>query len=85
MPGDPVQEMSCRELVELITAYVEGDLPEHERIRFEEHLEICEGCVTYLDQMRQTIGTLGELNEDSIDPMARDELLEAFRGWRGAG
>jgi anti-sigma factor RsiW len=75
-------EMTCRELVEVITEYLEGTLPANDRRRLEEHLEECPGCVSYLDQMRATIATLGRLPEESISPETRVELLEAFRGWR---
>lgn len=75
-------EMTCRELVEVITDYLEGTLPEADRARFDEHLEECPYCVSYLDQMRATIATLGELREESITPEVRDELLQAFRGWK---
>jgi anti-sigma factor RsiW len=75
-------EMTCRELVEVITDYLEGALSDDDRRRFEEHLEDCPYCVNYLDQMRLTIATLGELREDSVSPETRAELLEAFRGWR---
>jgi anti-sigma factor RsiW len=75
-------EMTCRELVEVITDYLEGTLSDEDRRRFEEHLDACPYCVNYLDQMRVTIATLGELREDSISPETRAKLLEAFRGWR---
>jgi anti-sigma factor RsiW len=77
-------EMTCRELVEVITNYIEGTLPEHDRRRFEQHLGECPGCVNYLEQMRATIDALGELREESIPPAAREELLEALRRWRAA-
>ena len=77
------QEMACNELVELVSDYIEGRLPPREVARFDVHLEICEGCRTYVDQMRATIDTLGHLPEESITPQARDTLLEAFRGWKG--
>jgi anti-sigma factor RsiW len=54
-------EITCRELVEIITDYLEGTMPQAERRRFEAHLEGCPYCVTYLGQMRQTIRALGEL------------------------
>jgi anti-sigma factor RsiW len=76
--------MTCRKLVEVITDYIEGTLPGHERRRFERHLGGCPYCVNYLAQMRQTIQALGELPEESIPPQAREELLEAFRRWRAA-
>ncbi|MFN2616014.1 MAG: anti-sigma factor [Thermoleophilaceae bacterium] len=76
--------MSCRELVEAITDYLEGTMGADDRARFEAHLELCPFCVTYLEQMRQTIATVGELREESIAPETRDELLGAFRGWQAA-
>ena len=54
MSGD----MSCRELVELITDYVDGALSAEDRTRFDAHLAICPSCVTYVEQTRQTIATL---------------------------
>jgi anti-sigma factor RsiW len=75
-------ELSCRELVELVTDYVEGALPSDDVRRFEEHLAICEGCVNYVDQLRGTIAVVGSLSEESIDPVARGRLLESFRGWK---
>ena len=74
--------MRCRELVELITDYLEGALPDSERARFERHLAGCDGCQAYLDQMRETIGALGRLPPESLSPEAERKLLDAFRGWR---
>ncbi len=74
--------MTCRELVDVITEYLEGTLADVERARFEEHLGDCRSCATYLDQMRATIAALGELREESVSAEARAELLEAFRGWK---
>jgi anti-sigma factor RsiW len=79
----PPEEMSCRELVDVITEYLEGTMASGDRLRFETHLAECPYCVSYLEQMRDTIETLGELTEDSIGPEVRGELLEAFRSWRG--
>jgi anti-sigma factor RsiW len=75
-------DLPCQELVELVTDYLEDRLPTTERARFEAHLAICSGCRTYLEQMRQTIRSLGRLSQDSIDPEARLRLLAAFRDWR---
>ena len=80
MSGD----MSCIELVEAITDYLEDTMGAEDRAHFDAHLEICPFCVTYLEQMRQTIATVGELDEKSIDPRAREDLLLAFRDWRAA-
>lgn len=77
--------MSCQQLVDAITAYVEGTLPAPDRTRLEAHLRECRHCRSYLEQMRETIAALGTLREQELAPDARAVLLEAFRGWRGAG
>jgi anti-sigma factor RsiW len=77
-------EMTCRELVELVTDYFEGRLPKDDRVRFEAHLGECGHCVEYVAQMRRTIDVLGELSAEAIDPAREAELLAAFRGWRRA-
>jgi anti-sigma factor RsiW len=78
-------DLTCAELVELVTDYVEDALPLHERRRFEEHLAACGGCSIYLEQMQTTIAAAGCLREEELDPRARDELLAAFRGWNSPG
>jgi len=72
----------CREMVELVTDYLEGALSWRERRRFERHIAGCDGCRAYLEQMRQTLRVLGRLDEETISPEARDALLHAFRDWR---
>jgi len=79
-----IPEMSCNELVEVITEYLEGTLPPEDRVRFGQHLSGCEGCQTYLEQMRETIQALGHLPPESLSPEAERTLLAAFRGWRSA-
>lgn len=74
-------ELPCRELVELVSDYLEDRLSSRDRSRFEAHLAECEACRTYLDQFRQTIRTLGRLPEESLSAEARSRLLAAFRGW----
>jgi anti-sigma factor RsiW len=75
-------ELNCKELVELITAYLEGTLPAAERARFDAHLPNCSGCRNYLHQMQLTIRTLGSLSEATIAPVARERLLATFRTWK---
>ncbi len=74
--------LTCKELVELVTGYLEGKLPPPDRARFEKHLALCPNCPTYLEQMRLTIRALGMLPEESIAPETRQELLQAFRDWK---
>ncbi|MFJ8159928.1 zf-HC2 domain-containing protein [Streptomyces sp. NPDC096136] len=66
-----------------MTDFLEGALPEGDERRFIDHLARCHGCETYLDQFRQTIAATGELTPDGVSPDARQQLLAAFRGWRG--
>lgn len=78
---EPLEQLSCQELVELVTEYLEGALPEPDRRRFEEHLAICDGCSTYVEQMRTTLRVTGELSSDALTPQAEAALREAFREW----
>jgi anti-sigma factor RsiW len=75
--------VNCQQFVELVTAYLEDQLPVRDRADFEEHLRMCPGCDRYLEQFRTTISALGELPERSISATARDTLLDAFAEWRG--
>lgn len=75
-------ELTCKELVELVTAYFEQTLSPDERARFERHLGVCPGCSTYVEQMRQTITLVGDLREEDITPAAQNHLLQAFRDWK---
>ena len=78
-------EITCRELVEIITDYLDGTMPQAERRRFEAHLDECPYCVIYLCQMRQTIRAIGELREESIAPDARAALLRPFATGAASG
>ncbi|HET7825986.1 MAG TPA: zf-HC2 domain-containing protein [Anaeromyxobacter sp.] len=81
-----VPDLSCKELVELVTDYLEEKLSIDDRMRFEMHLTYCDSCRTYLRQMRQVVESARGVTEESIEPDARDALLAAFRGWkRGDG
>ena len=75
-------ELTCQELVELVTDYVEDALPPEERSRFERHLTICPGCVTYVDQFREIIALTGTLREDDVPAAARNALLAQFGSWK---
>ncbi len=77
-----LDDITCRELVELVSDYIDGALPPADFARFEKHLGICEACVTYVDQIRITVGASGRLTEEQLDPEARDELLGVFRDWK---
>jgi anti-sigma factor RsiW len=78
----PTDDLTCQELVELVTAYLENALSLDDRRRFDAHLAECELCTEYLKQMRLTIGTLGHLSEESISTETLSELQKAFRAFR---
>ena len=74
-------EVACQELVEIVTDYLEDALPDGKRELFEAHLQECEGCRRYLDQMCTTIRLAGHVREEALDPVAKDQLLQLFRHW----
>ncbi len=73
--------MKCREVVELMTDYLEGALSEVDRQRFEAHIADCAGCREYLAQLRRTIRIAGRLNDEPLPPDLESELIRAFRDW----
>ncbi len=75
-------DLTCEEMVELITDYLEGVMPAEERLRLEGHLDICEGCRNYLEQMRVTLRVARRLREEDLPSGSADRLLEAFRMWK---
>jgi predicted anti-sigma-YlaC factor YlaD len=74
--------MTCRKLIELVTEYLEGALPDGDRAGIDEHLLKCDGCSAYLEQIRATIRMTGRLREDDLAPEAREKLLAVFHGWQ---
>jgi hypothetical protein len=77
--------MTCAELVELVTAFLEGGLDSDTERRFVEHLTICDGCEIYLEQMRRTIDEIGKVPPESLPDETRDRLLDTFRNFRRSG
>jgi anti-sigma factor RsiW len=73
--------LSCQELVELVTDYLEGALDAADRSRFEQHVSVCDNCRRYLEQLRRTIELTGTLTPDDLTPEIEAELLHAFRDW----
>jgi anti-sigma factor RsiW len=76
------RDLTCKELVELVTDYLEGALSAEMRSRFETHLAGCPFCRVYLDKMRQTIRAVGHLPDESLSREALDTLLAHFRRWQ---
>lgn len=84
MTAPAPQPLSCPEMVELLTAYLDGALDEPDRVSFAAHLELCRGCRTYLDQFREAVATTGSLREDDVPPAIMDDLLHTFADWRAS-
>ena len=79
--GRNAPDLTCVELVELVTGYLEGGLSEEERKRFDDHVRDCDACANYLDQIRETIAVVGRIEPEDLSDGAKAELLAAFRGW----
>ena len=81
---DEIEQLSCQELVELVTDYLEGTLHNADHRRLEEHIAGCDGCRDYVEQMRATIALTGEARGASLSPEAEQALLATFRDWEPA-
>ena len=75
-------DLTCRELVELVTDYLDGALSTRDRLDFERHLVRCSWCRDYLDQVRTTIELTGRPDETEPASPLREQLLDAFRDWK---
>ena len=73
------EHITCQEVVELVTDYVEGALPPEQAALFEQHLNFCDGCDWYVDQLRTTIAAVGRIEPEEVPPEMRTRLLAAFR------
>jgi anti-sigma factor RsiW len=76
--------MICQELVETVSAYLDGTLAIADRTRLQAHLELCEPCVRYVDQFRVTIERSGQVHAEDLSPQEQNELLTMFRHWNAA-
>ena len=80
--------IACQELVELVTAYLDGVLSRADRARFEAHIAGCDDCTAYVEQFEQTVRALRATPGDQPEPAELDALMTVFRGWaaeRGTG
>jgi anti-sigma factor RsiW len=75
-------DLTCKELVELVTDYLEGALSRRDRKRFEKHIDGCTNCSEYVAQFRETIRLTGTLREQDIAKETADELLRVFAAWK---
>jgi anti-sigma factor RsiW len=76
------RQITCQELTEVLTDYLEGVMAPEDVARFDAHLEVCDGCVTYVEQMRKTIRTVHALRPAEVEATVPEDLLAAFRAWK---
>ena len=81
-PKSQPEDISCREIVQIVNDYVEGVLPVGEREAVELHLNLCDGCTDYLQQLRLSIALTGEVPADALPPELEEELCLAFRSFQ---
>ena len=85
MSQPPGATITCREVVEIVTDYLEGVVDEPTRAEIEAHLALCPGCDEYLAQMRATLNALGRIPLDSLSEAARNDLVASFRDYPPSG
>jgi anti-sigma factor RsiW len=76
------EHITCQEVVELVTDYLERSLPAEQASLFEQHINFCDGCIAYVEQMRATVATVGQVREEDVPPEVKDRLMTAFRDWK---
>lgn len=78
----PPDDLTCKELVEVVTNYLEGVLAPAEAAQFEQHIALCAPCHEYVEQIRRTIAATGRLRSEELPPTERTRLVELFHNWR---
>jgi anti-sigma factor RsiW len=74
--------ITCREVVALVTTYLDGGLAKGEHELFEAHLSECEGCTEHVQQIQATVALTGQVRDDDLDPHAREDLMNLYRRWK---
>lgn len=75
----------CAQVVEIVTAYLDGAMTPRERRRFEAHIGACEHCAEYVEQIRATIAVVGAIGPDDLSPTALAALRDACAAWAADG
>lgn len=83
--SEPSEDLTCRQLVEVITDYLDGSMTDDDRERFERHVSGCSGCASVLAQFRATIEATGRLADAEVDDEQREAMRGVFRRWRDDG
>ena len=76
--------LSCQQITEIVTDYLDGRMSLADRMRFQVHLGMCSHCRAYLRQMKATIGSLGHVPDEPMPTDVRDEMRKRFATWNDA-
>ena len=79
---ESAEHITCQEVVELVTDYLDGALSPDMTSLFEQHLNFCEGCVWYVGELRTTVAAVGRIQEEDVPEHTREQLVAAFRDWK---
>ena len=79
---ESADHITCQEVVELVNDYLERALPPAETTLFEQHLNFCDGCDLYVEQLKRSVETVGAVREEDVPAEAKERLLGAFRDWK---
>jgi anti-sigma factor RsiW len=73
------RDLTCREVVELLSDYLDDALDAGTEADVRAHVADCDGCARVLDQLRETVRLTGTLTEEQLSPEQRTTLIGAFR------
>jgi anti-sigma factor RsiW len=76
--------MTCKQIVELMTDYLDGFLSPSLHARFEQHISGCDGCSAYLTQLKTARMLIGRTATEPVPEPLKAELMNAFRNWKAA-
>ena len=74
--------LACRDAVELVSDYLDGNLSRRDRRRLEKHLAACDGCQAYLEQVRATVAASGRVGPEDLSDDVVEGLVNLFRQYR---
>ncbi|WP_439576543.1 anti-sigma factor family protein [Elioraea sp.] len=71
--------LTCREVTERASEYLDGNLPFGRRLAFRLHLLMCRHCRRYVDQLAGTIALVRAAGQEAADPEAADRIVAALK------
>jgi hypothetical protein len=77
----PLTRKTCKQIADLVLAYLNGQLGPRVKRDFEQHLEICPDCVSFLKTYKRTVAAIGSVDPVAMPAKVRDNIL-SFLGKR---